>query len=162
MLTLLGSLLGFYYFGLSAAARPDQDWQDRRHELAILDRQRSCRADPAPRGDRGCRRYRREPGALSPRRATVRGKWVDGLRSSVRPMITYAFFLLFAVVKGSGLYLSSPSGSRARRGIASDVGRRDRRAVRRRRQLLVRSPVAGEGEAGALSRCVTSPTPVSR
>ena len=32
-------------------------------------------------------------------------KWVDGLRSSVRPVITYAFFLLFAAVKGSGLYL---------------------------------------------------------
>jgi hypothetical protein len=32
-------------------------------------------------------------------------KWVDGLRASVRPMITYAFFALFAAVKGSGLYL---------------------------------------------------------
>ena len=30
--------------------------------------------------------------------------WVDSLRASVRPVITYAFFLLFAAVKGSGLY----------------------------------------------------------
>ena len=32
-------------------------------------------------------------------------RWVDGLRASVRPLITYAFFILFASVKGSGLYL---------------------------------------------------------
>ncbi|MCP5364124.1 MAG: hypothetical protein H6905_02630 [Hyphomicrobiales bacterium] len=32
-------------------------------------------------------------------------KWVDGLRASVRPVITYAFFVLFAAVKGSGLYI---------------------------------------------------------
>ncbi len=32
-------------------------------------------------------------------------RWVDGLRASVRPLITYAFFILFAAVKGSGLYL---------------------------------------------------------
>jgi hypothetical protein len=32
-------------------------------------------------------------------------EWGDGLRASVRPMITYAFFLVFAAVKGSGLYL---------------------------------------------------------
>ena len=31
--------------------------------------------------------------------------WVDSLRASVRPVITYAFFLLFASVKGSALYV---------------------------------------------------------
>ncbi len=31
--------------------------------------------------------------------------WVDALRASVRPIITYAFFLLFASVKGSALYV---------------------------------------------------------
>lgn len=32
-------------------------------------------------------------------------KWVDGLRVSVRPVITYAFFTLFTVVKVSALYV---------------------------------------------------------
>ena len=32
-------------------------------------------------------------------------RWVDGLRASVRPLTTYTFFILFASVKGSGLYL---------------------------------------------------------
>ena len=31
--------------------------------------------------------------------------WVDGLRASVRPVITYAFFLLFTTVKVSALYV---------------------------------------------------------
>ncbi|MBF0355954.1 MAG: hypothetical protein HQL43_12025 [Alphaproteobacteria bacterium] len=30
--------------------------------------------------------------------------WVDALAGTVRPVITYAFFFLFAAVKGSGLY----------------------------------------------------------
>ena len=32
-------------------------------------------------------------------------RWVDGLRASVRPVITYAFFTLFTVVKVSALYV---------------------------------------------------------
>ena len=32
-------------------------------------------------------------------------KWADGLRASVRLVITYAFFLLFTTVKASTLYV---------------------------------------------------------
>ena len=32
-------------------------------------------------------------------------KWVDALAGTVRPVITYAFFALFAAVKGSALYV---------------------------------------------------------
>jgi len=31
-------------------------------------------------------------------------KWVEALRASVRPILTYAFFMLFAAVKIAGLY----------------------------------------------------------
>ncbi|NCP64112.1 MAG: hypothetical protein GW836_05585 [Paraglaciecola sp.] len=31
--------------------------------------------------------------------------WVDGLRASVRPVITYAFFLLFTTVKTCALFV---------------------------------------------------------
>ncbi len=107
MLTLIGSLLGF-----ASSALPDllglfKDWQDRKHELAILDRQMEvqklghlqrleeieAKADIA------------ESKALYKHDAPVGVGWVDSLRASVRPLITYAFFILFACVKGSGLYL---------------------------------------------------------
>ena len=107
MLTLLGSLLGFV-----TSAFPDllglfRDWQDRKHELAILDRQMEqmtlghqqrleeieVQADIA------------ESKALYRHDKPVGVAWVDSLRASVRPIITYAFFLLFASVKGSALYV---------------------------------------------------------
>ncbi|MBF0171659.1 MAG: hypothetical protein HQK87_11355 [Nitrospinae bacterium] len=31
-------------------------------------------------------------------------RWIDGLRGSVRPIITYAFFMLFVAVKGAALW----------------------------------------------------------
>ena len=107
MLTLLGSLLGFV-----TSAFPDllglfRDRQDRQHELAILDRQLEqmklghqqrleeieVQADIA------------ESKALYRHDKPVGVPWVDALRASVRPIVTYAFFLLFAAVKGSALYV---------------------------------------------------------
>ncbi len=108
MLTLLGSLLGFITSAFPQLLGLIKDWQDRRHEPAILDRQMEMQrqghtqrleeiavaADIAE--SQALYRHDAQPSGV---------KWVDGLRSSVRPMITYAFFLLFAAVKGSGLYL---------------------------------------------------------
>ncbi len=108
MLTLLGSLLGFITSAFPQLLGLIKDWQDRRHELAILDRQMEMQklghtqrleeiaitADIAE--SQALYRHDAQPSGV---------KWVDGLRSSVRPMITYAFFLLFAAVKGAGLYL---------------------------------------------------------
>ena len=107
MLTLLGSLLGFV-----TSAFPDllglfRDHQDRNHELAILDRQMEqmklghqqrleeveIQADIA------------ESKALYRHDKPVGVAWVDALRATVRPVITYAFFMLFASVKGSALYV---------------------------------------------------------
>jgi hypothetical protein len=106
MLTLLGSLLGFV-----SSAFPDllglwRDSQDRKHELAILDRQMeqmklghnqrleeiSVEADIAE--SRALYQHDTQPSGV---------RWVDGLRASVRPLITYAFFLLFTAVKVSAL-----------------------------------------------------------
>ena len=107
MLTLLGSLLGFV-----TSAFPDllglfREREDRKHELAILDRQMEqmtlghrqrleeieVQADIA------------ESKALYKHDRPVGVAWIDALRASVRPIITYAFFLLFASVKGSALYV---------------------------------------------------------
>lgn len=108
MLTLLGSLLGFISSAFPDLFKLWQDRQDRKHELAILDRQMeqmrlghsqrleeiSVEADIA------------ESQALYKHDNRFTGvKWVDGLRASVRPVITYAFFLLFTAVKLSALYV---------------------------------------------------------
>ena len=107
MLTLLGSLLGFVTSAFPDLLSLFRDWQDRKHELAILDRQMEqmtlghrqrleeieVQADIA------------ESKALYRHDKAVGVAWVDALRASVRPVITYAFFLLFASVKGSALYV---------------------------------------------------------
>jgi len=107
MLTLIGSLLGFVTSAFPDLLKIFRDWQDRKHELAILDRQMEqmklghtqrleeieVQADVA------------ESQALY-RHDTLSGvAWVDALRATVRPVITYAFFTLFAAVKGSALYV---------------------------------------------------------
>jgi len=108
MLTLLGSLLGFISSAFPDLLRLWQDHQDRKHELAILDRQMeqmrlghtqrleeiAVEADIAE--SKVLYRHDSRPSGV---------KWVDGLRASVRPVITYAFFLLFTTVKTSALYV---------------------------------------------------------
>ena len=109
MLTLLGSLLGF-----ATSAIPDimalfRERADRKHELAVLDRQmEQMRLGHTQRLEEiEVNADIAESKALYQHDAALGGssRWVDGLRASVRPLITYAFFILFAAVKGSGLYL---------------------------------------------------------
>lgn len=107
MLTLLGSLLGFLSSAFPDILRLFQESQDRRHELAILDRQMEVQR----LGHSQRLEEIRIEGELAESRALYRHdsqpagyKWVEALRASVRPVITYAFFLLFAAVKLSGLY----------------------------------------------------------
>ena len=108
MLTLLGSLLGFVTSAFPDLLKLWQDHQDRRHELSILDRQMeqmklghsqrleeiAVEADIAE--SQALYKHDKQPSGV---------KWVDGLRASVRPVITYAFFLLFTTVKASALYV---------------------------------------------------------
>ncbi len=106
MLTLLGSLLGF-----ATSAIPDimslfRERADRKHELAVLDRQmEQMRLGHSQRLEEiEVNADIAESNALYQHDAALGGssRWV---RASVRPLITYAFFILFAAVKGSGLYL---------------------------------------------------------
>ncbi len=107
MLTLLGSLLGFV-----TSAFPDllglfRDRQDRQHELAILDRQleQMKRGHQQRLEEIEVQADIAESKALYRHDKPVGVAWVDALRASVRPVVTYAFFLLFAGVKGSALYV---------------------------------------------------------
>jgi len=107
MLTLIGSLLGFVSSLFPDLLKLFRERQDRQHELAILDRQMEMQklghnqrleeiqvqADIA------------ESQALYKSAVPTGVKWVDALAGTVRPVITYAFFALFAAVKGSALYV---------------------------------------------------------
>lgn len=108
MLTLLGSLLGFLSSTFPEFLKLFRDSQDRKHELAILDRQMEQQrlghtqrleeiqiaADIAE--SQALYSYANHPTGLP---------WGEALQSSVRPVITYAFFLVFAVVKVSALLM---------------------------------------------------------
>lgn len=102
MLTLIGSLIGFL-----SAAFPDileayRDKQDRSHELAIMDRQielqkqghinRLDEIELQADVEQSRSLYRHDESVKA-------STWVNNLRASVRPIITYAFFGLFAAVK---------------------------------------------------------------
>ena len=94
MLTLLGSLLGFLSSTFPEFLKLFRDSQDRKHELAILDRQMEQQrlghsqrleeiqiaADVAE--SQALYSYANHP-SNSP--------WVEALQASVRPVITYAF-----------------------------------------------------------------------
>ncbi len=113
MLTLLGSLLGFISSTFPDLLKLWQDKQDRKHELQILDRQmEQMRLGHSQRLDEiainadvsqslALYKHDSQPSGVT---------WVDGLRASVRPIITYGFFSLFAWVKLSAVVLLMNQG----------------------------------------------------
>ena len=113
MLTLLGSLLGFISSTFPDLLKFWQDKQDRKHELQILDRQmEQMRLGHTQRLDEiainadvsqslALYKHDSQPSGVT---------WVDGLRASVRPVITYGFFILFAWVKLSAVVLLMNQG----------------------------------------------------
>ncbi len=106
MITLAASLLGFASSAVPEFLKSWQDKKDREHELAILDRQlEQMKLGHVQRLEEiSVEADVRESEALYKHDSQPSGVvWVDGLRASVRPVITYAFFLLFAAVKFSAL-----------------------------------------------------------
>jgi hypothetical protein len=113
MLTLLGSLLGFISSTFPDLLNIWKDRADRSHELAILDRQMEAQ--------KLNHSYRleeihvqadiSESKALYSHASQPSGvPWVEALRATVRPMITYTFFVLFATVKIAALFQLLNSG----------------------------------------------------
>lgn len=101
MITFLGSLLGFFGSAFPELLKVYREQKDRDHEIKIMDRQMQM----AQQGHH----YRLEEinsqtdAAVTKalyRHAKQTGvRWVDALSGTVRPFITYAFFLLYAVLK---------------------------------------------------------------
>ena len=107
MLTLLGSLLGFVSSAFPDVLKLWRDRADRKHELAILDRQMDVQRQGHTQRleeiqvqaditeSKALYRHASQPSGV---------KWVEALQASVRPVITYAFFILFATVKTATLF----------------------------------------------------------
>ena len=100
MITLLGSLLGFF-----GAAFPDilklfKDSADRKHELAILQMQ----VEQQKQGHANRLEEIYVEADIAESRALYKTystgiRWVDALNGTVRPVVAYCFFILYATVK---------------------------------------------------------------
>ena len=109
MITLLGSLLGFI-----SAAFPDliklfRDAQDRKHEITILQMQMEQQKQGASQRleEIQVNADIAESSALY-KTYTTGISWVDALNGTVRPVIAYSFFVLYASVKAMQFSASLP------------------------------------------------------
>jgi hypothetical protein len=107
MLSLIGSLLGFGTSFLPKVMDFFQDKQDKKHELAVMEAQIRQQKELASQKLEAVNVEAdiREIEALQKSMQPSGVKWIDGLRGSVRPVITYSFFLLFVFVEVAA-YLS--------------------------------------------------------
>jgi hypothetical protein len=106
MLTLLGSLLGFGSSFLPKVMDYFQDKSDKAHELEVMTRQAEIQLDKTAidANIREVETVHEHDAALDG------GSFVNGLRASVRPIITYLFMALFVAVEIATYYLLIKSG----------------------------------------------------
>ena len=100
MITLLGSLLGFISATFPSLLKLWQDSSDKQHEITLLKMQMEQQAQGhTERLDEiNAQADITESEALY-KTYTTGIDWVDALNGSVRPVIAYAFFLLYALMK---------------------------------------------------------------
>ena len=112
MLSLLGSLMGFGTSFLPKVMDYFQDKSDKKHELAVMDVQIRQQKELASQKLEAINVEAdiREIESLHKSMQPTGVKWVDGLRGSVRPVITYAFFMLFCFVEISAYLALTASG----------------------------------------------------
>ena len=112
MLSLLGSVLGFGTSFLPKVMDFFQDKQDKKHELAIMEVQIRQQKEVAVQQLEmvNVEADIREIEAIQKSVKNTDVKWIDGLRGSVRPVITYCFFGLFIFVEISAYVSLTASG----------------------------------------------------
>lgn len=114
MIALFSALLGFVSSAVPEFIKLFRDGKDRAHEITLLklqmeyDRQKASQQQGENQQERttrleaiGLEVQRAEELALNTRlKAQMTGiHWVDALSGSVRPVITYGFFLLYVAIK---------------------------------------------------------------
>jgi len=112
MISLLGALLGFMSSAFPEILKLWRTSKDQSHELAILDRQIEMAKTK--------HNYRLEEiqtletiserASLYKHASVPNLPWVEGLSGTVRPIITYAFFALYALLKISQWHVIASSG----------------------------------------------------
>lgn len=111
MIAFLSALLGFGSSILPEFFKQVQDKRDKAHELALLERQAALEATRSAADLEKTIELALGAQATAVQesyRADVQanqGSWVAAYSASVRPTITYAFFLLYALVKFSQFWL---------------------------------------------------------
>ena len=108
MITLFGALLGFCSSAFPDLMKTWRNTKDQQHELAVLDRQMEL----AKAGIN----HRLEEINVQANADTMQAlyktvqpsgvMWVDALAGTVRPILTYAFFLLYTSVKFAQLHMA--------------------------------------------------------
>ena len=112
MISLLGSLLGFRTSFLPKVFEFFQDKSDKKHELAVMEVQIRQQKELATQKleavnvDADIREIESLHRSMQPSGV----KFIDGLRGSVRPVITYAFFGLFIFVEVSAYLALTAQG----------------------------------------------------
>lgn len=107
MLTLLGSIIGFLSSILPQILKTWQSKQDQKQELAIMDRQienQKLLHDQKMQAINLNADISQNQAIYSHDSNLKGSNWIESLRASIRPIITYCFFLLFSFVKIGALY----------------------------------------------------------
>jgi hypothetical protein len=100
MITLLGSLLGFISSTFPSLLKLWQDKSDKQHEITLLKMQMEQQAQGhTERLDEINAQADISESAALYKTYTTGIDWVDALNGTVRPVIAYAFFILYALVK---------------------------------------------------------------
>lgn len=101
MITLLGALLGFVGSIFPELIKWLNKKEDNKHELALTDKQIEMQKllGTQKMEEINVQADIEEFKALHQAPATSGIRWVDGLSGSVRPIITYLFFIAYALVK---------------------------------------------------------------
>lgn len=100
MITLLSSLLGFFGSAFPDFLKLFKDNQDKKHELKVLELQLQQQAQ----GHQNKLEEIRASADISESQALYKTystgiHWVDALNGTVRPVLAYAFFALYALTK---------------------------------------------------------------
>ena len=100
MITLLGSLLGFISATFPSLLKLWQDKSDKQHEITLLKMQMEQQAQGhTERLDEINAQADISESAALYKTYTTGIDWVDALNGTVRPVIAYSFFILYAAVK---------------------------------------------------------------
>lgn len=103
MIALLSALLGFVSSAIPEFIKLFKDGKDRAHEVTLLKLQMEYAKVEQQQKLQAIEleSWRAEDAALNGRVQSVGTPWVDALSGSVRPVITYGFFLLYVAVKAA-------------------------------------------------------------